>query len=352
MFGSTVLDVAIGLILTYLVLSLVCTAINEGLAGLTSRRARFLLEGLENLLGKSLTKDLLNHSLLRGMTRERTRAKKKSPEPQRRLVPRFARAVWRAVRLSPVFKVHITGSLQKPPSYIPARVFALAFMDTAAKGAGDAEPSDEKDDRIDKDWAPEVKAALAGLPKDVREAVATLARDVEGDAKKLLKGVETWFNEAMDRVSGWYKRRAQILLFVIGVFVVALTNADSLTIASTLWNNSTLRAAVSAQAQVRVEAGDTAVEPGTPSENVEELLSLGLPIGWVWNPSDAQADDPRARPDGGSEWILKAMGLLFTVAALTMGAPFWFDTLKRFVTIRSAGKKPGEGAGTGGGKSV
>lgn len=326
MFGSTVLDVAIGLILTYLVLSLVCLAINEGLAGLTSRRARFLLEGLENLLGKSLTKDLLNHSLLRGMTRQRTRAKKK--------------------------KLDITGSLQKPPSYIPARVFALAFMDTAAKGAGGAQPSDEKDDRIGKDWDPEVKTALAGLPKDVREAVATLARDAGGDAKGLLKGVETWFNEAMHRVSGWYKRRAQVLLFVIGVIVVAFTNADSLTIASTLWSNSTVRAAVSEQAQVRVEAGDTAVEPGTPSANVQELLSLELPIGWVWSPSDAQADDPRASPDGFWRWTLKVMGLLFTAAALTMGAPFWFDTLKRFVTIRSAGIKPGEGGGTGRGKSA
>jgi hypothetical protein len=323
MFGSTILDVAIGLILTYLVLSLVCTAINEGLAGLTSRRARFLLEGLENLLGKSLTKDLLNHPLLRGMTRERTRAKKK--------------------------RVGITGSLQKPPSYIPARVFALAFMDTAAKGAG---PSDEKDDRIDEKWAPEVKTALAGLPKDVREAVATLAREVEGDAKRLLKGVETWFNEAMDRVSGWYKRRAQILLFMIGVIVVAVTNADSLTIASTLWSNSTLREAVSAEAQVRVQAGDTGAETPTPSENVEELLRLGLPIGWVWSPSDAQADDPRASPDTPLGWVLKGVGLLFTTAALTMGAPFWFDTLKRFVTVRTAGKKPGEGAETGKGESA
>jgi hypothetical protein len=320
MFGSTILDVAIGLILTYLVLSLVCAAINEGLSGFTSRRARFLLEGVENLLGKAFTRDLLNHSLLRGMTRARTRARKMTVDP--------------------------TGSMQKPPSYIPSRVFALALMDTAAKGA---RPSDERDERIDERWPVEVKTALAGLPKDVREAVATLARDVDGDAKKVLKAVETWFNEAMDRVSGWYKRRTQILLFVIGLVVVALTNADSLTIASTLWSNSTLRAAVSAEARVRVEAGETGVETGTPSENVEELLGLGLPIGWVW---DAQADDPRARPAAFSEWILKVMGLLFTAAALTMGAPFWFDTLKKFVSVRSSGRKPGEEQTTGGPKET
>jgi hypothetical protein len=325
-FGSTILDVAIGLILTYLVLSLVCTAINEGLAGVLSRRARYLLEGLQNLLGKSLTRDLLNHPLLRGMTRERTRAKEKTVDPM--------------------------GSLQKPPSYIPARVFALALMDTAAKRAERAEPSGEKADRVDEEWAPEVKTAMAGLPEDVREAVATLARDVKGDVKEVLKTVETWFNEAMDRVSGWYKRRTQIWLFVIGFSVVAVTNADSLTIASTLWSNSTLREAVSAEAQVRVQTGDTGTETVAPSENVEELLRLGLPIGWVWSPSADQADDPRARPDDFSGWVLKAFGLLFTAAALTMGAPFWFDTLKKFISVRSSGRKPGEEQTTGGPKET
>lgn len=312
MFGSTVLDVAIGLILTYLVLSLVCSAINEGLAGFTSRRARFLLEGLHNLVGKSLANDLLSHGLIRGMTRERTRGRKRTMDP--------------------------TGSRQKPPSYIPSRIFALAFMDTAAK---QSETPGEADGRIDQSWPPEVRAALAGLPGEVREAVVALAREAGGDVAKILEGIEKWFNEAMDRVSGWYKRRTQLLLFVIGLLVVALSNADSLTIASTLWSNSTLRAAVSSQAQVRVEAGDGAAS-STPSESVEELVSLGLPIGWVWNPEGAQASDPRARPEDLGEWALKVLGLLFTAAALTMGAPFWFDSLKRFVTVRSAGKKPGE----------
>ena len=39
MFGSSVLDIGIGLILVFLVLSLVCTAANELLAGLFGWRA-------------------------------------------------------------------------------------------------------------------------------------------------------------------------------------------------------------------------------------------------------------------------------------------------------------------------
>ncbi len=31
---------------------------------------------------------------------------------------------------------------------------------------------------------------------------------------------------------------------------------------------------------------------------------------------------------------------MLTASALTLGAPFWFDTLQKFVNIRGAGAKP------------
>ena len=42
MFGSAVLEVLIGLVFVFLVLSVVCSALNEGWAGLTAARARVL----------------------------------------------------------------------------------------------------------------------------------------------------------------------------------------------------------------------------------------------------------------------------------------------------------------------
>jgi hypothetical protein len=36
------------------------------------------------------------------------------------------------------------------------------------------------------------------------------------------------------------------------------------------------------------------------------------------------------------------LGWLLTVAAISVGAPFWFDTLNRFVNIRGTGKPPDE----------
>jgi hypothetical protein len=34
------------------------------------------------------------------------------------------------------------------------------------------------------------------------------------------------------------------------------------------------------------------------------------------------------------------LGWIFTAIAVSIGAPFWFDTLNRFINIRSAGKPP------------
>ena len=59
MFGSTVLEVGIGMILVYLMVSLVCTAANEALASVLGWRAKNLKEGIRNLLdGPARRKDL------------------------------------------------------------------------------------------------------------------------------------------------------------------------------------------------------------------------------------------------------------------------------------------------------
>jgi hypothetical protein len=36
------------------------------------------------------------------------------------------------------------------------------------------------------------------------------------------------------------------------------------------------------------------------------------------------------------------LGLLLTAAAASLGAPFWFDLLNKFINVRGAGKSPEE----------
>jgi len=55
----------------------------------------------------------------------------------------------------------------------------------------------------------------------VKSALQTLFNDAGSDLQRFRKGVEGWFNSAMDRVSGWYKRRTHVIIFALG-FVIAV----------------------------------------------------------------------------------------------------------------------------------
>jgi hypothetical protein len=54
-----------------------------------------------------------------------------------------------------------------------------------------------------------------------------------------------------------------------------------------------------------------------------------LPIGWSEFPKRDQ-------------WLTMALGWLITAFAVSLGAPFWFDLLNKFVNVRASGKAPEE----------
>ena len=69
----------------------------------------------------------------------------------------------------------------------------------------------------------------------------------------------------------------------------------------------------------------------------------------VHKPSDAEIGSHLVLPAqwGDWDWYLATirfhfLGWLLTALAATLGAPFWFDTLNRILSIRSAGKAPEE----------
>jgi len=321
MFGLQILDIAIGLIFVYLLLALICTTVSELLAGLLNRRSRNLFIGIRGLLedeavrlknpqspndpkGKGLVDLFYTHPLIKAL---------------------HGRQLW--------------GEGKSKPSYIPSRTFALALLDII----GPANP--DKDRNID-----DIRAAIKALPddSDIKRTLLILLDEAKSDLGKLQESIETWFNNAMDRASGWYKRRTQEIVFVIAVVLTSAVNADTIQIAKTLANDAALREALVAQAQEFAKnppqasqgaggqsqgasAAGAAQSPGEIiKENTVTLQNLGLKLGWQ--------DESQARID----WVNKIVGLLLTALAVSMGAPFWFDTLNRIIAVRATGKPPKE----------
>lgn len=304
MFGSSMLEVGIGVVSVYLLLSLTCSALNEWIARLVAMRAGTLEAGLRNLLndpdGEGLTKQLYEHPLIKGLAR-------------------------------PGWFDRLVGRRSKP-SYIPSRTFALALLDTIM--SADDEPAPDHPRTFE-----ELRNAILRLPDiEVRRALLILTDEAEGNISRARENVENWFNDTMDRVSGWYKRKVQLILLSLAVAICAFLNADTLMIANSLSRDATLRAAIVAAAQEAVR--QAAPADSEPSETwidqfQAEFQRLQLPIGW-----SSEQGDPREVPHNLQEWVMKIAGLLISAIAVSLGAPFWFDVLNKLVNLRSVGKRP------------
>jgi hypothetical protein len=313
-FGSTILEVIIGVLFVYLLLSVLCSAIGEYLESKWNNRAKLLKKGIELLLNDSaagssspdLAAQLYAHGLIRPLYRDATTL----------------------------------------PSYIPSRTFALALWNMATGGTNAGVTMN----------LGEIRETIAKLPqKELRTALLTLIDEAKGDLDRARVNIEQWYESAMDRVSGWYKRRTGYIMLALGIVVSAAINADTITVATALARDSALRTAVANAAEERLAAGapqqpqKPAGDAGTADPTAREAAAaqaldrayadvnaLGLPIGWQgWA---ASPDDPRRAPATFMGWVLKALGLLLTGFAVSQGAPFWFDLLNKVMVVRSTVK--------------
>ena len=92
--------------------------------------------------------------------------------------------------------------------------------------------------------------SIEAIPsKPVQDALKALLTSAQGDAVYFRHSVEQWYDDQMERVSGWYRRRIQKVLWILAFAVVIALNADTLQIAKRLWVDPTQRAAIVSQAQ-------------------------------------------------------------------------------------------------------
>jgi hypothetical protein len=266
------------------------------------------------------------------------------------------------------------------PSYIPSRTFAVALLGRLGLAEGtrptiDAVRAALKDETKAN---PQTREILTRLVDDSRDILADLrAQNIAKDEMEIFKQtVEIWFNSAMERVSGWYKRRTQLVLLLVGAIVTMAANADTLYFIKVLWRDPAVRNAMLAQARgiaadpnlaksLAEETGPPRPPTRLPDDNdpnnlaearyesaVSQLESLPLPIGWQMpQPGDSDPEyltwpgslgDEQGRARWGGTFRYHFIGWTLTMLALSLGAPFWFDVLNKAISIRSAGKAPEE----------
>ncbi|KAA5538539.1 hypothetical protein [Adhaeribacter rhizoryzae] len=317
MFGSQILEVAIGVIFVFLLVSIICSAIRESIEAWLKTRAAFLEHGIRELLhdknAEGLAKSFYEHPLIYSLFAADYKPGNANKRPN----------AW------------TDGS--HLPSYIPAKNFALALMDIATRGpATDFVSSDPN--------APVISLASIRLNIEniqnpaVQRVLLTAIDAAQGDLNKAQANIEAWYDSGMDRVSGWYKRSTQWVIFWIGLFAAVALNINTITIADYLYHNDVARAVIVARAETAAQ--DTAFLSRNYSAARSELDSLVLPLGWS-NGWGAPRPDYKVDASNFKVWnhvLAPLLGWLITALAATMGAPFWFDILNKVMVIRSTVK--------------
>jgi hypothetical protein len=286
MGSNAFIDIAIGLMLMYLVLSMLATVINEFIATQLKLRAATLKDGLQHILDDpTLRTAFYSHGLIASGNDA------------------------------------VGGG--NHVSYLSGRTFALAVL-------GSLDPTKPLP------TFPEIESAIKRLAdSNIRDTLLAQLTTANGDLEKLRDNLAHAFDAMMDRVSGIYKRYLKWISLAVGLAMACLMNADTIKVATSLWKDGSVRAQM-VEVAGSFKANPAAGGSGASLPDVEKAISQAqetlrpLPLGWP--------DQPNLR--SAASYIMKVVGLLLTGFAISLGAPFWFDLLGKFMNLRGTGTKP------------
>jgi hypothetical protein len=286
-FGSAALEVGIALFFVYFIGAVIVSGIREIIASILDTRAKVLRKGIEELINdESFRKKVLDNPIIKSL-------ETKSP-------------FWLFWQKSDF-------------SYLASNTFVQALLKEAFNGTL---PKTLTDIRTDLN---------AIVPTNLREvligfadfAIAT-TNDTEKQVKLFITSIEAWYDEKMERLRGLYKKNSLFYIVVTSLAIVAFLNIDTLNIVQTLSENQALRETLVEQISRNT---DLANVTDSLDKAKEELAKIAPVIGY---------------PNGFDLKIFldlsKIVGWILSVAALSLGAPFWFDLLNKLVNLRLAGR--------------
>jgi len=308
MLGLDMLDVLIGLVTIYLVFALACTAIVEAVASWLSLRSRNLDAALREFLagdlkpGTAFLDAFYRHPLVQALSNGENGRPSYIP-------PQIVGQVVEALLTARGNEESVVAAVQLLPD---------TWVQTTSRwsgwliGRGDTSP------------------AAAPDTNRIKGLLDTLAKQA-ADVAKFREAVATHFDAVMDRASGWYKRRTQTVALVAAAVLVLFANLDTIVLVKSLASSPAARVKMVEIAEQNVKAAGGSAEAKQALEKTTSAMeSAGLQFGWTASLQDSPLT------------VTRIAGLLVSIFAVSLGAPFWFDLLQRFMQVRAAGTTPGE----------
>jgi len=303
MFESKILDVFIGLTFTYLMYSLMATTIREAIAGLLDQRARTLYRGIKSMFTNTRKYKSLGEKYLDVFV---SFFRKKINWISSIFKYKQSNQIYDKFYDHPIIKNFGQNRFFTKPSYINPKNFSSILTETLKNSIADADGKKVyQDAAINANHVREF-LALAGVKNDFEiPAGHHLNTTVDEDFVQVLNlhfseanqkiedfkiHLEDWFNNTMDRVSGWYKRNNQVWLLIIGLSLALVFNVDSIELTNTLLRNNTAREQLAAMAQSSLQKSQGELNSfdleiidkayGNINTEINEINGL---IGFGWN---------------------------------------------------------------------
>lgn len=347
--GSAIIEVGLGLVMVYFVLSVIVTQVNNLIVNFLNLRAENLRAWFHHAItDDGVRNEILTHPMINIVEAQMAT---KRPNVLQRLLNRIGR--WFVARLVPgADKYRSTTKV----SYVAPNVFADVLLGVFVKDQATLTAQSDAEKVYSLVLSMKDRVEDTPLEQTLETIIANSQSFQEAHAK-----VAAWFDNSMNHLSALFKRRVQVIAFIAGLLISLILNVDTLYLARTLWNDPALRQAVIFAAESTSQAGlQTPQDSATTQAQLEELrrtlqtfLDLRLPIGWEINPApealllisprNAANFSPVLNPN---DWLgflgMKLLGWVLTTFAIMQGSDFWFNLLGRIAQARTAVAKISE----------
>lgn len=337
MSGFPILDLVLGIIFIYFLLSIISSSVVEIVMTVKRTRARVLSEWLLRIFDTQIT-------------------------TAKGELSRLGQEIMDHCALTALSK---TG---KSPSYIDAKNFTTALLDKVIHHSSAQNPTDMQ-------GIIRALESTTALSTELRKTFLLFAHEAQDSfhavsvrtigAMETFRGkIENWYDTNMDRISGTMKlNHTRWYTTITAIAITLILNADTISFAKYLYGNEEARAAIAARAyetgtdkKIKAEMDSLRQVAGTDTAAIRSLreleaavnaklqtintakaaLDVSIPVGWRGTEFN-----------GNREWwewplfiLLKIAGLALTALAILMGAPFWFDVLNKISNVRGTGPKP------------
>jgi hypothetical protein len=410
MLNNVALDVFIGLVFIFLLYSLLASAINEFIAMLFAYRHRMLEKAIEQMLdGKNYSYYWWNKlaNIFFWWYHKIQVKEKEVPGLKEGIINKVDKKdFFKTCNINPqitedssskilrsklnkkaaLFAANITNHplyrrksedsiLYKKPAYLTASAFSDILMDVL----GNRRSNNNTAPILLNDIKAFVNKELENNP-DLKSILNLYIQQANGDIQKFRLLIENWFDDTMNRVSGWYKRQATKILFAIGFFLAMSLNVSTIDIVHRLSVDKNLREAMAQSATNYIKTKNAQISSLTDKDSLDTAVNKQITqihtlydstiapvnslmgLGWDYTKADTEIKHwyfnlpYYLTPSQWKKYYFKVryvlqqtatkprslFGFIITALAITMGAPFWFDLLNRFVNIRGGGNKPSE----------